>query len=232
MPSKESEQQSQGQSVKASPNASGNKLEVSTGRTYTQDEWNKMQSAKDSEIRTLKTSLRATEGKLSKSEESIDSLTEDIAKLQSEVDSKIPEDSKEYRQQLTEKERKLERERKDYLKDKKEWESTLAEANRGKIEGVANALAAKFVGVDVNALLDFDDPDKMKAYVVDHYEPVAKTATENSHEVEMKPGILTGSQGGTGSTKLTPQQLRSLKPGELTKKILSGEIDIGLNKRS
>ncbi len=235
--STETAQQSKEQS-KASPKASDSATEASTGRTYTQDEFNKTQSNYQKQIRDLQASLRAEQKKNTELGETVESLTDSVASLQSEVDSKIPEDSKEYRQTLSEREKKLEREKRELTKNKKEWESTLDKTFESESTQQANALSIKF-GVDVNELLGLDySKDKpeerfkeMKAYAVDHFDP---TKLQGKVEAtEQKPPVITGNQAGSdmgdeglwkklADPKYTPSPSESKRAKQIYDKAMQG----------
>jgi hypothetical protein len=165
VPQKQSEAQS-----KASQQAPEGKAEASNkpaGRTYTQAEYDTMQSKKDKEISSERALRRAAESRVPDFEETIESLKDKVVSLQSQVDEGIPDDVKEYREKLSKKEAELGKRDREWKRERREWDEALAKANEEKKSSLAETLAKEF-GIDVDALLALESQEEMKVYAVDH----------------------------------------------------------------
>jgi len=201
--------QSKGQST-ASPEASTNQVAAPTegqaGRTFTKAEFDKMQSKKDREIADLRASLRAAETRATDLEDAAESLKEKVVLLQSEVDNGIPDDVKEYRSK-TEKERESDRKAiREANREINRLTQLLDNHESAGRQSEAQKLADKY-GVDVNALLEFDTTEKMKAYALDNMdttkfatpaetqEKAASTVVE-SVKPEPKPAVVSATNAG------------------------------------
>ncbi len=156
---------------KASQKASGEDANASTdnktGRTFTQDEWNKMQSNYQKQIRDLNTSLKAAQGELDDLKDTNEGLKDKVVSLQSEEDEGYPTDAKEALEKIRKREETHKKEVRDYKKERTEWDTALAQRDDEAKVSIANELAGKY-GVDADVLLGFDSTEKMKVYALDN----------------------------------------------------------------
>jgi len=215
----DSSAQSTGQST-APPQASTNQAaaptEGQTGRTRTQAEFDKMQSKKDTEIRNLRTSLRAAETRVSDLEDTEASLKDKLVSLQSEVEQGVPADAKEYRSQLQKREDAIAKRERDFKKERSQWDADLAERDDKERKTLAESLADKY-GVDVDALLGFEDPKEMKAYALDNMDP---TKLQSASSGESSTSTKAEGQSNIAGKDVKPDP----KPAVISATSAGGEV--------
>lgn len=206
--------QSLKRSQMASSQASTDQGEASpegqTGRTYTQAEVDKIQSKKDTELANERALRKAAENRLRVLEDTNESLKDQVVSLKSEIEKGVPEDSKEYRNQLVAREEKLKEDQRNWKREHASMIANFAEREERDRKELARSLADNY-GVDIDALLGIEDSEKMKAYALDHIDVakiVSKAQGQSTTTANPNPPVIPATN--TGSIKSiadkTPEQ--------------------------
>ncbi len=176
-------------------------------RTYTETEYGQMRSKMQLEINEAKKELREIKAAHMTLQEDLETAQKRSTTLEEEANEAYTDESLRAAV-LKHRKDKLDWNniQSTFTREKEEFDRIAKETAKKDQDKLAERLAKQF-GVDVNALLDFDTPEKMKAYALDNFD-ASKVVKGEVVEVEKleKPVIPTGTQGGGGNWRdLTPE---------------------------
>ncbi len=183
--------------------AKGN--ETPTGKDapkYTESQWSKMRQSMQKRINELEVEKRTLSSQSEALESDNDSLKETVVSLKQEVDDGLPEEAKDVVSQYRKKLSDLVKKEAEHKQEKSKWESRMKEIDESDRMELAQTLSDKF-GVGFDVLLEQSNPEKMKAYAVDNFDPSMITKKETSQESEgekLDKPVLPGAGGGGTKT--------------------------------
>ncbi len=178
-------------------------------RTYTETEYGQMRSSMQAKINEAQKELREIKAAHETLQGDLETAQRRSATLEEEVNEAYS-DEKLKAAVLKLRKDKLEFEnfKSTFTKEKEEFDRIAKDTARKDQSVLAERLANQF-GVDVNALMEFDTPEKMKAYALDNFdaskvvkaEPKEETPKPPEGEKLDKPIIPTATSGGLGDAE-------------------------------
>ncbi len=171
-------------------------------RTYTETEYGQMRSSMQSKVNEAQRELRELKAAHTTLQEDLEAAQRRSASLEEEVNETY-DDEKLKTAILKLRKEKLDFEniKSTFSRDKEEFDRIAKDAAGKDQTKLAERLASQF-GVDVNALMEFDTPEKMKAYALDNFDSSRVTKGETPKEPEGekldKPITPVVTSGGLG----------------------------------
>lgn len=212
-------QETPSSSPKPGEGAPGGEKQV---RTYTETEYGQMRQKMQTQINDAQKELRELKAAHSTLQEDLETAQRRSATLEEEVNEAYDDDKLKAAVLKFRKEKlDLENIKSTFSRDKEEFDRIAKDAASKDQVKLAEKLATQY-GIDVNALMEFDTPEKMKAYALDNFDAskVVKEETPKEPEAEKlsKPVVPTGTHGGGNWHDLSPGERIKQGLAELPKK--------------
>ena len=185
---------------------------------YTEKQWGEMRKKMQAQINDQKTDKVALQNRIDELEENEAVLKNKIVKIQEEFDGELPQEAKEvvaqYRKRLDELSSWEHKQKKEF----KAYERQISQREDSERQTLASELSAKF-GIDVEDLLNCEDPKSMRAYAAEHFdpakikpaEPVQQPNPQNIQQDKLQKPIVPGATPAAGE-KTDAQRLAERYP--------------------
>ncbi len=174
-------------------------------RTYTETEYGQMRKSMQTQINEAQKELRELKAAHSTLQEDLESAQRRAAVLEEEVNETY-DDDKLKAAVLKHRKEKLDFEgiKSTFSREKEEFDRIAKDTAKSDQDKLAERLATQF-GVDVTALMEFDSPEKMKAYALDNFD-ASKVTRESEGEKLERPVVPAGTHGGGNWHDLPPEE--------------------------